>query len=139
MELGIQFFAADYPAALLASLAVIWRIAGWPSAIKEHWLLGNLASSDSSIRCIAVSMRRSEWPRIKISCVAESISVRESIRVASQKSKIGGNLSRFSQSGAPLSRVFAFALPTLRLRPAPRSRFVTRCYASVTDPNLHFV
>ena len=61
MELGIQFFAGDYPAALLASLAVIWRIAGWPSAIKEHWLLGNLASSDNSIRCIAVSMRCSEW------------------------------------------------------------------------------
>jgi len=45
-------------AASLASVTVISKTTGWPSVMRDRWLLGNLASSDNSNRCMTVSIRR---------------------------------------------------------------------------------
>lgn len=54
------------------SVTTISRTTGWPSAINDRWLLGNFVRSDNSILCIAVSMRRREYPRTNTSCMAKT-------------------------------------------------------------------
>ncbi len=56
----------------IVSVTVISRIIGCPSSIEAAWLLGNLARCDNSSRCIAVSIRRRDWPRTNTSCVAKT-------------------------------------------------------------------
>ena len=56
----------------VTSVTTISKIFGCPSAIRERWLLDNVVRSDNSIRCIAVSIRRSDWPRTKTSCVTKT-------------------------------------------------------------------
>ena len=56
----------------LASVTTISRTTGWPSVISFRWLFGNLASSDNSIRCKTVSIRRRWCPRTVISCVVKT-------------------------------------------------------------------
>jgi len=57
---------------VVVSVTTMLSTTGWPSATKERWLLGNFVKSDNSIRCIAVSMRRREYPRTITSCMAKT-------------------------------------------------------------------
>jgi len=57
---------------VLASVTTISRTTGWPSGISDRCLSDSAVRRDNSDRCIAVSMRRKEWPRTKTSCMAKT-------------------------------------------------------------------
>ena len=57
---------------VLASVTTISRTTGWPSGMSDRCLSDSAVRRDNSDRCIAVSMRRKEWPRTKTSWMAKT-------------------------------------------------------------------